>query len=102
MRDEQPTPERPDPPPLPDLSLYSTPALAEALVRELSIRHRKDSLAIIVERDNDGDQPVGFERFVGHSSRLEGMLGSALRYVKKMNDQDRGRWNYRSRGASVE
>lgn len=96
------TDERPDPPPLPDLALYSTPALAEQLVRELRVRHRKDSLAILVERDSDGDHPMGYEVLIGHASRLEGMLGSTLRFVKQMNDKNRDRWNYRSKTAGGE
>lgn len=84
-------------PALPDLSLYSTPDIAERLLAELIIRHDRDAFVILMERDSDGNEPDGFERFVGHASRLEGMVGSAYRYIRTQNDRSRGNWNYRTR-----
>lgn len=83
-------PQRPDG--LPDLSLYSSPDLAMHLLAELEIRHQNDVLVFFIQRDVDGDRPALFQRIVGDENRVEGLVASLHRHVKRTNDKWPGPW----------
>jgi hypothetical protein len=87
MSEAAPSPEQPE-----DLETQSTPNLATRLLAELEIRHQKDVFILLIARDTDGDRPAIFERFIGCSYAVEGMLGGAYRHVKHGNDRNLGRW----------
>jgi hypothetical protein len=80
--------DAPEPSPLPDLSLYSSPELAAALISELMMRHQQDVFVLMVRRYVDGDRPAVLTKIVGDSDRVEGAVGALLRGIKRMNDQN--------------